>query len=252
MTSSPVLAIASTTVRQILGVKRLVGLSLLALAPAAILYLSLGQQSYQAGLNDIVDISSGLLFNVIIPVITLILTSASLGDERRDGTLSFLMLRPLRREVITMAKLFGAAGSAMTLSAFSGILMAVSFGVRTGSYTFVIPSVVGAVLASAAYAAVFVPLGYLTERAVAIGLAYVFIWEQGIVGSIGSLATLSPWRIGYSAFAALIPAEAQFRIPSFALGTIEPGVGGAVIKTAVFMAISVAATSWMLRRRDLT
>ena len=245
-------AIARMTVRQVLGVRRLIGLGLLTLAAPGILYLSIGRSTYQAALTDVVDISAGLYFNVIIPVVTLILTSASLGDERRDGTLSFIVLRPQPRWVIAAAKIAGAAGAALAISAAGGALMGVVFAARTGSWAFVFPSIVGAILASMAYAAIFVPLGYVTERAVAIGLAYVFIWEQGIVGAIATLATLSPWRVGYSAFAAMMPAEALPRVPDFALGTLQPGVGGAAVKTAVFLAVSVAVTAWILRRRDLT
>lgn len=246
------LAIMGMTVRQILGLRRAIGLGLLALAPSLILFLSLGQQSEQAGLNDFVELSAGLFFNVVIPVITLILAAASLGDERRDGTLSFIVLRPQPRWLIAGAKIAGAAGTAVALSAVGGIAMAVSFGIRTQSWAFIWPILVGSVLAAVAYAAIFVPLGYITERAVAIGLAYVFIWEQGIVGAAGSLATLSPWRIGYSAFAALIPAEAQRFVPEFALGTMEPAFAASVIKAAVFLSASVVLTASILRRRDLT
>jgi ABC-2 type transport system permease protein len=249
---SAALAITGMTVRQLLGLRRFIGLGLLALAPSLILFLSLGQQSEQAGRNEFIEISAGLFFNVVIPVVTLILASASLGDERRDGTLSFIVLRPQPRWLIAAAKIAGAAGTAIVLSAVGGLAMAVAFAVKTQSWIFVWPMLVGSVLASGAYAAVFVPLGYITERAVAIGLAYVFIWEQGIVGAAGSLATLSPWRIGFSAFAALIPTEAQRLIPEFALGTLEPAFGSSIVKAAVFLAASVFLTSSILRRRDLT
>lgn len=246
------LAITTMTVRQVLGVRRLILLGLLALAPAFILFLTLGRQSYQAGLDDMVDISAGLLFNVAIPVVTLILTAAALGDERRDGTLSFLAVRPQPRWLIASAKIIGAAGAAVAISTAGGVVMAMVFGVRTESYAFIWPMIAGSVLAATAYAAIFVPLGYLTEKAVGIGLAYLFIWEQGVVAAIGSLASLSPWRIGFAAFTALIPVEAQSRVPDFALGNLQPGFGGSAAKALAFLAVSVALTSLILNRRDLT
>jgi ABC-2 type transport system permease protein len=249
---SAAFAIARITIRQVLGVRRLIGLGLLALAPSFILFLSTSQQTDRAALQNFIDLSAGLFYNVVIPVITLILTSASLGDERRDGTLSFLVLRPQPRWLIAVAKILGAAGSAMVICAVGGVLMATVYGLRTEFWEYVWPMIVGSLLASAAYAAIFVPLGYITERAVAIGLAYVFIWEQGIVAAVGSLATLSPWRIGYAAFAALIPVEAQRLVPEFALGTLRPGFGGSAIKAVVFLAVSVVLTSMILTRRDLT
>ena len=44
------------------------------------------------------------LFALVIPITTLILASSALGDERRDKTLSFLVLRPISRLEIACAK----------------------------------------------------------------------------------------------------------------------------------------------------
>jgi len=98
------------------------------------------------------------------------------------------------------------------------------------------------------------PLGYLTERATLIGLAYVFVWENGIVGALEGLAGLSPWRLGLAATVAMAPSDFELavdEIHSFALGSLQPGAGGSVAKVLVLGAISIAVTGWILRRRDL-
>ena len=129
------------------------------------------------------------------------------------------------------------------------LAMGVTYGIRASDWNYVIPMLVSAAVATIVYAAVFVPLGYLSERSTLIGLAYVFIWEGAIVSAIGSLANTSPWRIGFTAFLAVAPEEAQFVEAD--LGIVNPNLGTTLITVAVFIALSLLATSWILRKRDL-
>lgn len=243
------LTITGVTVRQVLGIKRLVGFGLLSLFPAFIFMVSSGNQSGNALLESFIGIGVGLLYFVAVPVVTLILSASALGDERRDQTLSFIALRPIRRSAIAASKLTAAVTAAFVFTGAGALAMSVAYGIRSSDWNYVIPMLASAAVATMVYAAVFVPLGYLSERSTLIGLAYVFIWEGAIVSAIGTLANTSPWRIGFTAFLALAPEEAQFVEAD--LGIVDPRLGPTLITVAVFIALSLVVTTWILRKRDL-
>ena len=182
------------------------------------------------------------------PPVSLMISSWALGDERRDGTLSFLVLRPISRYTIAASKLAAAAAAAVLINSIGAVAMAGGYAIITGSWELLAPLLVGAFITSIAYVAIFLPVGYLTQWSVFIGLGFVLIFENGIASALGGLATLSPWRIGYSALAALLPPEA----PIEDLGNVVPGVGGALAKTVVLVILSIAVLGTLFRTRDIT
>jgi ABC-type transport system involved in multi-copper enzyme maturation permease subunit len=254
MTAAP--AIVRMGVRQVLGLKRLIGFAILALSPTLIFLISSTGPNDESDFELFLGLTLGTHFIVAVPIVTLILAASALGDERRDQTLSFLALRPISRVTIAGAK-YGAAFLAPFILTGAGALgLAVTYGALSGDWGYVVPLLVGTAIATAVYAAVYLPLGYLSERSTLIGLAFTFIWESGIVSAVGSLATTSPWRIGFSAMTALAPDRwlTQLRADDaidFALGSLTPGVPDALLRAAIIVAAGLAITTVMLRRRDL-
>jgi ABC-2 type transport system permease protein len=249
------LAIVRVTVRQTLGLKRAIGLGLLSVSAAGTYFVtSLGQGSNLSA-NQAFDVflglSVGTFLNIIIPVVTLILATSVLGDERRDTTMSFLVLRPVSRVTIAAAKVTAAIVECFLLTGLGALALGIVSAPRLGTTAYIIPLLVGTLVATAAYCAVFVPVGYLLKRATLIGLTYVFVWENGIGGAIPALAGISPWRIGISAMAALAPSEFLAQLPQFAIGDLAAGAGGAAVKALILIALSSLAVASILRRRDL-
>ncbi len=246
------ITISGMTVRQVLGLRRFIGLGALTAAPAGIFLLASGQASVDSLVEIFTGLSIGVFYSVAVPVVALIMAASALGDERRDATLSFIVLRPIPRSAIAGAKLAGALATAYGLAGLGAFALGVLMAVRSSDWGYVLPMLVGTLIATATYVALFLPLGYVTERATLIGLAFVFIWETAIAGTIPGLATTSPWRIGFSAFLDLAPDAVGREVPDFALGSLEPGVGGSLLKMALLLGISTLVTGWILRRRDLT
>lgn len=245
------LAIARVTYRQLLGRKRLIGLGLFALFPAFVFFLSSGASTGSGAINLYVEIMVGTLFAIVTPVITLIIAGAALGDERSGETVPFLVMRPIPRPLIAAAKLLTAWLSSFTIVGVGALVMAATLGVRSSEWSLIVPTMAGIFIATGMYTALFVPFGFLAERATLIGLIYVFVWELAIATAIGSFATLSPWRTGLAGFAGLVPLRINRFVPDEFLGNLLPGFGGSFTKMAVLILISVAATTLLLRRRDL-
>lgn len=245
------ITISRMTVRQTLGLRRFIGLGALTAAPAGIFILASGRASVDSLVEIFTGLAIGVFYSVAVPVVALIMASSALGDERRDATLSFIVLRPIPRTAIAGAKLAGGLATAYGLAGLGALALGVLMGARSGDWGYVLPMLAGTMVATATYVALFLPLGYITERATLIGLAFVFIWETAIAGTIPGLATTSPWRIGFSAFLDLAPSAVAREVPDFALGSLEPGVGGSLLKMALLLAVSTLVTGWILRRRDL-
>ena len=99
----------------------------------------------------------------------------------------------------------------------------------------VVPVIVATGLSTLAYAAVFLLLGYLTRWSVLIGAGFLFFWETGIANAADSLANISLFRIGLTAFVGMVPDSP--RTLDDALGALRPGAGGALLKCLVIAAV---------------
>lgn len=245
------LAISRVSFRQLVGRRRLVGLALLALAPVGI-YLLAAQDSGAANRVEVyAGISTGLVFQIVAPVAAISMAATALGGERRDGTLSFLLLKPVPRWVVVAAKMLAAWMASFVLAGASAGAITVAYAFAADDWSTLFPILVGIGISTAAYVAVFVPLGYVIRRAVIVGLVYVFVWES-IAGGLPGLAPTSLWRIGFSAFAGMVRTRVILDVEDFALGSVDPGLGGALAKVAVLLLIGVVVTTQLLTRRDVT
>lgn len=244
-------AIVRVTLRQLLGGKRMIILGLLGVIPAVVVWLTTSSSlTRSAMVENFHESATPTLFLIVVPITAIVLGSAALGDERRDGTLSFLMVRPLRRSSVTGAKLTAAWIASAGVTTLSGALASTAVSLRSSDWSTLVPTIVGIALSTACYASAFLVIGHLTSRAVLLGLVYVFIWESGLSLAAPSLANVSLFRIGLTAYVGLLPESRT--VLSEPLGSLAPGAGGAIVKTAVLGMLAVSAAAALLRRRDTT
>jgi ABC-2 type transport system permease protein len=245
-----VTAIVRVTLQQLLGGRRLLVLGLLGLLPAVVVWLSTAGQTPGGAIDTYHEAGLVLLFLIVMPIVSIVLAAAALGDERRDGTLPFLLVRPVPRSGIITAKLIAAWLAAAGVTGVSGALAAAAAAVRASDWSTLIPTVVALSISALGYAAVFVVAGFLTGRAVLFGLVYLFVWESGVAFAADSLANVSLFRIGLTAYAAMRP-EAR-SILADPLAALAPGTAGAIAKVVVLAAVAVLVTAGLLRSRDTT
>ena len=247
-------ALLANTLRQLAGGWRIILLALMGLLPAAVLTVVLADDRTANTANGAWEAFHQapltIMFFIVLPVVSLVFGTAALGDERRDGTLSFILLRPLPRLVLAGAKLLGAWLATLAVVGVGAVCMSVVLGLRFSEWGSLGPLFLGVALSSLSYVSVFLVLGYLTQRAVLIGLVYAFIWESGMTTAVTSLATVSLMRVGLSAYAGLVPTRRVYL--DELLGSVQPGAGGAVAKAVVIALLAVAGATALLRRRDVT
>ena len=247
---TPLLAIVRVTMRQLTGRARLIGFSLLNLMPAPLL-AAVSRSANPTAL----DLELGVLlvlpyFALVIPITTLILASSALGEERRDKTLSFLVLRPISRFEIALAKGMAAAIVSIGFAALGALAMSLTWLAVGGSFD-VFPSIMlGATLACVMYSTVFVLLGNVVVRATLVGLIYILFFEIIIVENLPRLAPASLWRISLGATLDTMPTHFPARALLAALGDWVPSLGSALIVTSAVAFVTIGLSTLLLHRTD--
>ncbi len=237
--------------RQVLGLKRVMLLGLFTLLPALVTFTVTNGVISTTAFRRFHEGPFFTLMLLVVPLVALFLGAAPLGDERRDATLSFLLLRPLRRETIVAAKLAaGWLGIALVVGG-GAVVTGLVLQFTAGRGEVIVPLVVSVLVAGLGYASVFLLLGYASSRAVVYGAFYVLFWELGLTNAIEALGSVSLSRIGVTVYTDLLP-RANTGAVADVLGTLEPGIWGAIAKVAVIAAVAIELGAILLRRRDVT
>jgi ABC-2 type transport system permease protein len=209
------ITIARLTFATLFGHRR--GL-LMFLLPAALLGLAL---LLRLTLDDTagftVELLQQLAFAVILPLVALVAGTGAIASEIDDGSIVYLLSKPVRRHMIVLVKTAVAVACVTVFGAVpvvaTGLLLvpsepriALGFGL-------------GALLAGIAYAAVFIALSVITGNAVTIGLLYALLWESVMGQYVAGAKVLS--------------------IQQWALVVVEKVVGGNEIDAAVNLPVGV-------------
>ncbi len=191
-----IVEVARVTARQLLGRRRTLLMGLLALVPVllAVIYRVggsdtgsiAGDKEFLAGLFD------ALLITLLLPLVALLMGTAAFGAEIEDGTVIYLLAKPVARLRLVLVKLAVAAGAAFVLVGASTLVagLIVLGGVPDGLGV-VAGYLVGVAAGTILYGAVFVALSLVTGRALIVGLIYVLIWEGLLAGLFAGIRVLS-------------------------------------------------------------
>lgn len=232
------LTLVTVTVRGLLGRRRLILMLLLAGVPVLLGVLV----QIRGGRQDVDRVLSILVVQTVMPLVALILGTASLGSEIEDGTIVFLLTKPIPRWVIASAKVAVAVAATglvvVPVTVLTGLLVG---GAGAGAVAVVMAFAVAVVFGGAAYAALFVALSSLTSRALIIGLVYVLIWEGALGGLLEGTKFLSI-RQATLGLAQALGADLTGH-------PLDGGVGLVVLVVAIAAAFGL--TAWRLARFEV-
>ena len=192
--------ILALSVRQLAGRWRLLLLFLLAAIPVGLaLLLTLTQGEDETSNSGYINFLDGLLISAVMPVIGLVLATAAFGNEVEDRTLNFLVLKPISRYKIVLAKLLAALVIGCPLVVISGVAVTLIGDGVMGAKLVVLdstPQAVAAVgmalfLGYVAYCALFTWAGLMSTRALPFALVYVVLWEGLVSSFLGGVRYLS-------------------------------------------------------------
>jgi ABC-2 type transport system permease protein len=137
------------------------------------------------------DLFRNLVVPVLLPVVSLTFSTAALGTELRRGTITNLLLKPIRRWSVLGAE-YLAAVLATLLVLLPAVLVAHLLAARgAGSGVLLEGVLVATVVGALAYCALGLMLSLLVARALLVGLVYALLWEGGVVGVAPSASSLS-------------------------------------------------------------
>lgn len=177
-----VAAIASVTLRALLGRRRTLLMLLVAGAPVL---LGLIVRADGERPRALVGALEGLIVTSVLPLVALVFGTAALGSELDDGTAVHVLTKPIPRWSIVVPKLLVAAGLTAVMIVPSTILAGVLIG-GTGSRELAITFAfaLAALIGSFVYVAIFVALSAATSRGLVIGLVYSLVWEGVLAGAL--------------------------------------------------------------------
>ncbi len=173
------------TARGLLGRRR--ALALLALPAVLIVLALLFRILGEPDTATVVRIIN-LGFGTVVPLLGVIVGTGAIGPEIEDGSILYLLSKPLSRTRIVLSKLIVAIAICCTLSAVALLAAGALLG---GSSDLVVGYAVGSAVAGAAYCAVFLLLAIVTRNAVIVGLAYALVWETTVAGVVPGARALS-------------------------------------------------------------
>ncbi|HEX6036953.1 ABC transporter permease, partial [Longimicrobium sp.] len=179
-----------------------------------------------------------LILGVLLPIVGLILGTSVFGAEVDDGTITYVLGKPVARWRIVLTRIV-AAGAATAAVLVPSTLAAALVGLRGANAPGVAWACTAAVaIGSFLYAALFVAFSLSTRRALVAGLAYVVLWEGSLSNTFGGSRALSirQYTMSFAEWMAGTSGEAIN-------ARLEPGVALAMAAT-----VAVLATLYAIRR----
>jgi len=233
---SAIAPIVEVTFRGLLGRRRIFLLVLLAALPVLIGLLI----RIAGGRPDADRVLDTLVVRFVMPLVALIVGTTVIGSEIDDGTAVFLMVKPIARWRIVLAKTVVAAGLTAVLIVPAVIIASIVLS-RPDLATTLEAFTVACFFGGTAYAIAFLALSAFTSRAFLIGLAYVLIWE-GVLASILEGTKFLSIRMATLGLATALGVDTAEPPPA-------PAVSAAVIAVVIVGGFMIA--SWRLARFEI-
>ncbi|MFD9187771.1 ABC transporter permease [Streptomyces phaeochromogenes] len=179
--------VARLTYRGLLGRRRALILGAL---PVLLIVISVAVRGF-TGADDQVasDVLGGFALATMVPIIGVIAGTGAIGPEIDDGSVVYLLAKPVKRPTIIFTKLIVAIAVTMAFSAIPTFLAGMIL--NGNGQQIAVAYTVAALVASIAYAALFLLLGTITRHAVVFGLVYALVWEALFGSLVSGARTLS-------------------------------------------------------------
>ncbi|MEV0923804.1 ABC transporter permease [Streptomyces spongiicola] len=179
--------VARLTYRALLGRRRA---AILLVLPALLLLIAAGVRAFNGADDQMAaGVLGGFAIATMVPLIGVIAGTGAIGSEIDDGSIVYLLAKPVKRPVIVVTKLVVAIAVTMVFSAVPTLVA--GYILNGNGQQIAVAYTVAALVASIAYAALFLLLGTVSRHAVVIGLVYALVWETLFGSLVPGARTLS-------------------------------------------------------------
>ncbi|MFD6330105.1 ABC transporter permease subunit [Streptomyces niveus] len=179
--------VARLTYRALLGRRRA---AVLLILPVLLIFIAVAVRAF-SGVDDQTtsDVLGGFALATMIPLIGVIAGTGAIGPEIDDGSIVYLLAKPLPRPTIIFTKLIVAIAVTMVFSAVPTFIA--GYILNGNGQQIAVSYTIAALVASIAYSALFLLLGTVSRHAVVIGLVYALVWETLFGSLVAGARTLS-------------------------------------------------------------
>ncbi len=215
--------------------------------PVLLALVYVASEGKSTGESFVMQLFVQLVLPILLPLTALIFATSALGGEVEDRTLVYLMLKPVSRLVVIVAKLLA---SALVTAILVEISLAATYLIGTqGTGT---AQNFGAILLAGlvgclAYSSLFLLVGlWLPRRGLLVGFIYVLLWE-GIASQLSTgLATFSVRRYVEGTLDANLGAAAL-------ANSVPVNISGAtsLIVLALVLIGGILVSTWKLQQMEL-
>jgi len=235
--------IVRVTLRQLMGRRRTIWLLLLAALPVllALLFRIAGRTEIEPFTRVVFG---GIAMTILMPFVAILFGSGAFGAEIDDGTIVYLLAKPVPRWMVVLAKAIAVITVSIALSGTSIALAGAIYLAPIGEEGLKAAEaqILAIVVGSVCYASLFLAVSLFTRRAVVIGVGYMLVWEGLLSNMLPGIANLSIRQYALGAANAIYTRPVQeSRLSSET----------AFILAGVLVAISLSLANWRLSRFEL-
>lgn len=175
------LPIATLTVRQFTGGRTARLAFVLSLIPALFAAIYAARPWGITPSDFLVDLFRELIVPTLLPIVVLLPATAAFGDELEDGTLPYLLMKPVSRLRLVLGKYVAVLLVTVPalLIGLAVTTLVASRGPGAEDLGRILVAMVGASAAAAILlSAVFLLVSLVVPRALLAGMIYIFAWES--------------------------------------------------------------------------
>ena len=218
------MTVAWLTWRQLFANRRLYLALAFALIPVAVTLLFkwlVPEASGNAPTTFFTTIEKQVVVGTLLPLSALVFGTTAFGGEIDDGTLVYLLVKPVPRWRVVLSKY--AVAVLCTTLVVTVALFAPWFLMRSAAVPFAAPMAYfqGAMVGVVLYTALFVMLGIMTRRSLVIGLFYVIAFEAVLSRSAPGVQALSIREFANAVAQQVADPALNFGIPLIAMSTVR-------------------------------
>lgn len=235
--------VAQLTARSLLGRRRAY---LMMALPGVLLLLALALRAFVGQDDDVtVGVLGGFALATLVPLLGVIAGTGAIGPEIDDGSIVYLLAKPLNRHSIATTKAVVAVGVVTIFGALPTFLAGL---ILSGtSSRLAVAYGVGALVAGVAYVALFLLVAVLTRNAVVVGVLYALIWETLVGNFVPGAQALSIQQWGLALTERVLGDRAEPLGVSSAVS-----LGAAIPLLLIVIVGSIFYAGWRLRTLRLT
>jgi ABC-2 type transport system permease protein len=222
MSASPLHRTVVWLTRRQLFAKRRVYIALAVLLIPAIITLLVRFNAGEGDLDAVGSLSTickEIVLGVLLPLTALVFGTSAFGGEVDDGTLIYLMVKPVPRWRLTFSK-FVVAFLATVAVVVPAIFLAWAAMQNGAPIRLPLAYAGGAIVGALIYCAIFVTLGITSRRALAIGLLYIVAFENVLSRSVVGVKSLSVREFALAVCKTILGTLVEFTETTVTMGTV--------------------------------